>query len=207
MNRKYNVASYVLMTGAVLVAGLSGCAKKGTEVVQDTAGTATPAAVAEGAEGQELFMVSRLAGAWLGAAHLDEERLATKLASLAPEQREEAEMLARSFLSTNMAILFETNGQVQSEVEIQAADGQLLRESAQGAWKVVESNDLGFVVETQENLSNGSISTNRKVYQFRSANQMLTPAPVCDALKDCRPMLVFDRKILQAKVDQQVETR
>lgn len=97
-----------------------------------------------------------------------------------------------------MAIDFSTDGSVESEVEIVSLEGQVMRDGSKGAWRMLQQKDGEIVIETQENLSDGTVATNQARYQFISSDQVSLVVPVCEELEGCGARLVFTRQPLDS---------
>ena len=141
--------------------------------------------------------VQQLTGVWLGEAVIDEAKFEQKVSLLAPAQQQLTLAKARSFLSMVMAVEFRKDGTLENGVEIVSTDGQVLRDSSVGKWRIVsvEKNDL--LVEIQETLSDGTVATDQNVYTFFPGGDRFAMAvPVSHELRDCNPMLVFQRKTI-----------
>jgi hypothetical protein len=139
----------------------------------------------------------KLTGVWLGEAMMDEAKFQQKLSLLSPEQQQLMLAKARSFMSMVMAIEFRNDGTIQNGVEIVSTDGQILRDSAVGKWKIVSAENNDLVVETRETLSDGTIVTDQNIYTFLPEGDRFAMAvPVSGELQGCNPMMVFAKKSL-----------
>lgn len=142
--------------------------------------------------------VVQLTGVWLGEAAMDEAKFEQKLSQLAPGQQQLTLAKARSFMSMVMAVEFRNDGTVENGVEIVSTDGQVLRDSSIGKWKIVSAENNDFVVEIQETLSDGTIATDQNVYTFLpDGDRFAMSVIVSEELQGCNPMMVFQRKSLQ----------
>ena len=193
--------AFVSLVGVV---GLMGCAKNDTgsnvakaKSTSEKADTTELSAGSDAKQDQQANGAdSKLTGLWLGGGFLDEAKLQAKLNAQTPDQQNLTIARARTFLSTAMAIDFRKDGSVENEIELVTTDGQTIREGSTGAWKVVEVKEGGLMVETQENLVDGTISTNRGFYQFDNNDQFRLAVPVSPELEGCNAMMVFARKTL-----------
>jgi hypothetical protein len=142
--------------------------------------------------------VQQLAGVWLGEAVMDEAKFQQKISQLTPNQQQLTLAKARSFLSMVMAVEFRKDGTVENGVEIVSTDGQVLRDSSAGNWRIVSAENNELLVEIQETLSDGTVDTDQNVYTFfPDGNRFAMAVPVSEELRGCNPMLVFQRKAIQ----------
>lgn len=179
---------------SVLVCGVFGCAKK--EPSEPATGDkSTSQSQAQLDQVAEIPSAQQLPGVWLGEAVLDEVKLHHKVRQLPYESREVALAKARSFLSTVMAIEYRSDGTLENDLAIVSIDGQILRDDSFGSWRVVESKDDGLVVETQEQLSDGTVATDQVFYKFfDGGNRFAMAVPVNEDLQGCDAMMVFERQ-------------
>jgi len=100
-----------------------------------------------------------------------------------------------------MAIDFRNNGTVENEVEIQSVDGQTFQDRSFGTWKVVEEKPNGLVVETKEEMPDGSIVSSNIFYQFLGdKDHIAIVPPVADELTGCESYIIFERRALAPAV-------
>ncbi|MDG1872555.1 MAG: hypothetical protein P8J27_01490 [Mariniblastus sp.] len=136
-----------------------------------------------------------LTGVWLGQASLDVEKLERKIENLPPQQQQVVAAKANSFLSTVMAMDFRSDGTVENEIEIISIDGQSLRDGSVGQWKVLDSTAEGLMVETEEQLDNGTVAKDKMFYRFfDNGNQVAIAARVSEDLAGCDTVIVFERR-------------
>ncbi len=136
----------------------------------------------------------RLVGVWLGTASINESKLQGKLEQLAPEQRNGIIARAKSFLSTTMAVEYREDGSVENDLELVSVDGRLLRDGSVGTWQIVESQGESLLIETVEQHSDGTTSTNRFDYKFvGDGSKFVMAVPVSEDLQDCDATLEFKR--------------
>ena len=136
-----------------------------------------------------------LVGVWLGEAYLDAKLVEEKLQSLPPQRQQEVVQHARAFLSTVMAIDFRSDGTMENEVELKSLDGQPLREGGTASWRVIEANDDRLLVETSEQLADGTTTVDKQLYRvYPDGNRMALVVLLNDDLGSCNPMIVFARQ-------------
>jgi len=184
-----------------MMLGLAACLLSGCNSSEPTDNTSEPETTTQQTTPQDqvaqVSPAQKLTGVWLGEAMMDEAKFQQKLAQLSPEQQQLTLAKARSFMSMAMAIEFRSDGTIQNGVEIVSTDGQVLRDSAYGKWKIVSTKDNDVVVETLETLSDGTVVTDQNIYTFLpEGNRFAMAVPVGGELQDCNPMMVFERKSL-----------
>lgn len=174
--------------------GFVGCSKPTPEVTKSAQQRASQAIQSEQPTN---ISPNAITGVWFGTASLDTNKLQQKVQGLTQEEQNAVAAKAQSFLSTVMAMDFRANGTVENEVELKSIDGQVIRDGSVGQWKVVEAKPNGLLVETQEKMSNGIVTTNQVFYQFfANGNQIAISVPVSQDLEGCDSMLVFERRTL-----------
>lgn len=191
--------------GCVLVLGsvacmMAGCNSSDTSGSQETknekSAASTQTASTQSAEAS-VKQSQKLAGIWLGEALLDEKKFEQRISQLPPQQQQLILAKAQSFLSMVMAIEFRSDGTVENGVEIVSTDGQILRDSSSGVWKVVGAENNDLFVEIQESLSDGTVAKDQKVYSFSAdGDRFALAVPVSEELQGCDARLVFQRKQL-----------
>lgn len=136
----------------------------------------------------------QLVGIWYGQAQLNQQLLQQKLSlSPTPGDRAQLESIARVFQTTEIGAQFDADGKMTLDVQIQPA-GQILRDSTEGTWRIVEQQANAVIVETTEPLPAGGTETNQVRYQFEQDGQLaIMVAPTSEQLADCQPVFVFKR--------------
>ena len=194
------VGKLVLVLSIVLLVVASGCSSKTADSrASDRSDQKELSAQnLKKSSGEPTELTARsLTGAWLGEAVMDQEKFKNKVAQLNAESQTMANVMAKSFLSTAMAMEFHENGTVENEVEVLSTQGQLLRDGSRASWRVLESKPNGLLVQTQEQLPDGTVVSDRMFYQFSGdRNQMAVRIPVGKELQDCDAMIVFERQML-----------
>ena len=196
--RSFYRPSTKLLVGLVVMMGIWGCAKAPKEETRQQPEVPVVSPKSQVAQSKQVNpdVVNKLVGVWLGTATLDEPVFEKALSQLSNGNRKLALSQARSFLSTVMAIEFRKDGSIESEVEIVTVDGDTIRDTSTGAWQLVESVGDQVRLEMQENQSDGSITTDQKVYQFVENNKFVLKVPVSDQLTRANARLIFVRQIL-----------
>lgn len=196
---KHNSTGFIAVAlfCGLLVCHMLGCAKSESQPNNDAATQHQPPEVQQRRDQVAEARPALLHGVWLGGATLDETKLQQKLDSLPPAQQQVALAKARSFLSTLMAIEYRKDGTVENDLEIISVDGQLLRDGSVGNWNVVKQSANQVVVETQEQLSDGSTTTDQFVYHFfEDGSGFSLSVQTDDDLDGCDAMMVFERQML-----------
>ena len=193
------VKKLVLVLSIGLMIAAAGCSKTADS------GASTPSdSAASSAQGSRTFSgvpaeltAHSLTGAWLGRAVMDQEKFQSKVSQLNAESQAAAGVIAKTFLSTAMAMEFHENGIVENEVEVLTTQGKTLRDGSRAIWRVLESKPNGLLVQTQEQGPNGTVATDEMFFQFSGdRNQMAVKIPVGAALHDCDAMIIFERQTL-----------
>lgn len=140
----------------------------------------------------------KLVGVWLGEAYLDERRLEQKLQSLDAEHQQQMIQRAGTFLTTVMAIDFRADGTMENEGEVTPHGQRPVRLGGQGTWRVIEAQEDRMIVETVEQLPDGSTNAVRQAYRFYpDGKKVAMMISMKDELDTCNPMIIFTRQFLQ----------
>lgn len=136
-----------------------------------------------------------LNGYWAGVAYLDMDKLQEKLAATKDvELQNLIKLQAQMFMSMVSVVNFKPNGTVESELEVNDENNEVVTESIVGRWKVVESRDAKFLVDVLEQQASGSSVTVRKLFQFyEDGEHMASPVETSPELADLNPLIVFER--------------
>lgn len=136
-----------------------------------------------------------LVGTWWGKAQLNQQKLDSKINSLAdPNQRNMLVSLSQTFRTTEIGAEFSSDGGMVLDIEIRPVGRGSLRDSTTGNWKAIEEFSDAVVIETTEHLPNGGTETSRMRYQFSDGGQVaVMVAPTSSELADCDPVFVFRR--------------
>jgi hypothetical protein len=177
------------------LAGLLIVACNAQNTASDGGGTTANTGTAASNASTNTLLSSPLVGTWYGRARLDMDRVQQHLETLTdPYQREDFRAMVNSFLSTEMAARFESNGSMELDVQIQPAGQPVTRGSSIGSWRLLESTSDSVLIETAEQLANGSTAIDRVRYQFAAdGNVAYMVAGVNALLANCNPLMVFDR--------------
>ncbi len=136
-----------------------------------------------------------LTGIWAGVAYLDESKLEEKLKTLRSDaERQDLLNKARGFLNIIGAFEFKTNGEFESDFEINVGEVEGPREIAQGKYRIVESEGLKRVIELIKNDRKTDDPADKRLVQFYEDGQhmaMAIPAP--GDLVEFNPLMIFER--------------
>ena len=136
-----------------------------------------------------------LNGYWAGVAYLDMDKLQEKLAGTKDVDLQNLiKLQAQMFLSMVSVVNFKPNGTVESELEVNDENNEVVTEAIVGRWKVVESRDSKFLVDVLESQESKSSVTVRKLFQFyEDGEHMASPVETSPELADLNPLIVFER--------------
>jgi len=137
-----------------------------------------------------------LTGVWLGKAVINEQRLQTLLTEKSQPQQEALFTEARTFLSTQMAMQFDSNGTMESAIEITPSGGQMIQGQTFAKWLVTAVEGNQITLETVEPDGSNQPITTQTVYTLSSdGNRIIMQANVGSDLSQCEPLVFLDRQI------------
>ncbi len=137
-----------------------------------------------------------LVGVWWGTGALDENALATAIQGLPLETQLQVAVAGESFLATEMAIEFKTDGKMETAVEVTGQLGQRESGSSVATWEAAPTATRGeFRVSSVEAQADGSKVSDYKTYRLSAdGRKLILLVDLPDLLGQCSPQIVLDRQ-------------
>lgn len=183
----------IAMAGIVCV----GCGKPKADPANQT-----PAQAPANETGSIQFRSTReaqqaLAGLWLGEAVINEDTLKSLLAEMTEPQQQALLKESQTFVSTEMAMQFTSDGNMETEIEITpAGTAQPIRGQTLARWSVLNAQGNQITVETIQQNENGEAVSAQTVYTVSAdGNRIVMQANVASALAQCEPLIYLDRQL------------
>ena len=136
-----------------------------------------------------------LTGVWMGQAVLNEETLQTLLSQTPEDQQQALITEAKTFLSTQMAMQFDSSGVMETAIEITPDGGEPIAGNTMATWTVAGVQGNQLVLETTENTVADQPVTSQTVYTVSpNGNRIVMQTNVSSALSKCEPLIYLDRQ-------------
>lgn len=198
--KTFQLGFAIAASAALLV---SGCAKPASEDVSMEAENSTAAPVAMVAHAkEEVAEAHELVGVWWGTGTLDQQSLNTAIDGLSFETRRGVTEKAATFLATEMAIEFKTDGQLETAVEVTNQTGQRESGMSVATWVASPTINSGeYRVDSEETQSSGLKTKHQKTYRVSQDGKQLTLlVDLPGLLGQCNPRIVLQRQEQQENV-------
>ncbi len=138
---------------------------------------------------------TQLVGVWLGEAYLDEAMFEQKFQTIPTERQHGVLNSARTFLTTDMAIVFRADGSMENDMELTPIGGQTIREGSTGNWRAVESKENRILIETTTQLSDGTTATNKQLFHvYPEGDRVALEVSMPGELSECSPLIILIRQ-------------
>lgn len=190
----------IVASAALLV---SGCAKPAAEdVSMETETSSTPPVAMVAHAKEEVAKVHELVGVWWGTGTLDQQSLNAAIDGLSFETRRDVTAKAATFLATEMAIEFKTDGQMETAVEVTNQAGQRDSGMSVATWEASPTINSGeYRVSSEETQTSGLKTIDHKTYRVSQDGKQLTLlVDLPGLLGQCNPRIVLQRQADQESV-------
>ena len=183
----------------------AGCGKPKTEPTVETPDqttSQTPVNQTSQIEFQSTEQAQQtLAGTWLGKAAFNKKAFETVIAEMSEAEQQKLVKEAQTFVTTQMALQFSTDGVLKSAIQVTPVGAEPIRGQTVAQWNVAQVKGNQVLVQSKlKNAEGKEVSVNSLYLVSADGNRIVMRANLGSELAKCEPLIFLDRQVNNKRV-------